>query len=152
MDAVTYEPYVAEIDKLIRRVSFVIKCRGRDILSEFGITTPQFNALLVLRDNGDMTIGDLGNKLYLASSTATDLIDRMERDGLVVRERDSSDRRVVRLHMSEKGHQMIHAVMENRKRYLSGLLAQISPEEIEALQKALNSLYVLMKPPCKKSD
>lgn len=152
MDVVNYQPHVAKIDKLIRRVSFVIKCRGRDILSEFGITTPQFNALLVLRDNGDMTIGDLGNKLYLASSTATDLIDRMERDGLVLRERDSKDRRVVRLHMLEKGNQMIREVMENRKRYLSNLLDQISADEIEALQKSLESLYVLMKPPCKKCD
>ena len=152
MDTVTYDPYVAEIDKLIRRVSFVIKCRGREILNEFDITIPQFNALLVLRDNGDMTIGDLGNRLFLASSTATDLIDRMERDGLVMRERDSSDRRVVRLHMQEKGHQMIREVMENRKRYLNEILSHLSPDEIEALKNSLESLYVLMKPACKKQD
>jgi DNA-binding MarR family transcriptional regulator len=147
-----YDSYVAEIDKLIRRVSFVIKCRGRDILDEFNITIPQFNALLLLRENGDMTIGDLGSKMYLASSTATDLIDRMERDGLVVRERDSSDRRVVRLHMQEKGHQMIREVMENRKRYLSEILSHLSPDEKEALKQSLESLYVLMKPACKKQD
>lgn len=152
MDTVTYEPYVAEIDKLIRRVSFVIKCRGREILNEFDITIPQFNALLVLRENGDMTIGDLGSKLFLASSTATDLVDRMERDGLVKRERDKSDRRVVRLHMQEKGHLMIREVMENRKRYLNEILIHLSPEEIVALQKSLESLYILMKPACKKQD
>lgn len=152
METDTYESYVAEIDKLIRRVSFVIKCRGRDILDEFNITIPQFNALLLLRENGDMTIGDLGAKMYLASSTATDLIDRMERDGLVIRERDSSDRRVVRLHMQEKGHQMIREVLENRKRYLSEILSRLSPDEIEALKKSMESLYVLMKPACKKQD
>lgn len=146
MDNITYEPYVGEIDKLIRRVSFVIKCRGRDILNDFDITTPQFNALLLLAEHGDMTIGDLGNKLYLASSTATDLIDRMERNGLVSRERDTNDRRVVRLHMLDKGHQMIKEVLENRKRYLNGILAQVPPHEIEALKSSLQSLYDLMKP------
>lgn len=149
MEKVNYEPHVAEIDKLIRRVSFVIKCRGRDILDEFRITTPQFNALLILKDSGDMTIGDLSNKMYLASSTATDLIDRMERDGLVVRKRDGNDRRVVRLHMLGKGHDMIREVLENRKRYLSDILSRLSPAEIESLQKSLESLYILMKPACK---
>jgi len=146
MESVTYDPYVAEIDKLIRRVSFVIKCRGRDILNDFDITTPQFNALLLLKEHGDMTIGDLGSQLYLASSTATDLIDRMERNGLVERARDTNDRRVVRLHMLEKGHQMIKEVLENRKRYLSGILSQIPPQEISTLKESLQSLYDLMKP------
>lgn len=146
MDNITYEPYVGEIDKLIRRVSFVIKCRGRDILNDFDITTPQFNALLLLAEHGDMTIGDLGSKLYLASSTATDLIDRMERNGLVSRERDTNDRRVVRLHMLDKGHQMIKEVLENRKRYLSTILSQVPQQEIDALKTSLQSLYDLMKP------
>ncbi len=146
----TYEPYVGEIDKLIRRVSFVIKCRGRDILNEFDITTPQFNALLLLKEYGDMTIGDLGSKMYLASSTATDLIDRMERNGLVTRQRDSNDRRVVRLHMLDKGHQMIKEVLANRKRYLSTILSQVSAEELDSLKKSLQSLYVLMKPEVSK--
>ena len=149
MDTVSYEPHVAEIDKLIRRVSFVIKCRGRDILDEFGITTPQFNALLILKDNDDMTIGDLGNRMYLASSTATDLIDRMERDGLVSRVRDSNDRRVVRLRVLEKGFEMIQQVLNNRKRYLNEILGHLSREEIEALKKSLESLYTLMRPSCK---
>lgn len=149
MENANYEPYVAEIDKLIRRVSFVIKCRGRDILNEFDITTPQFNALLLLAEHGDMTIGELGNKMYLASSTATDLIDRMERNGLVCRKRDAQDRRVVRLHMLDKGHQMIKEVLENRKRYLSNILKQLADDEIEALKKSLQSLYELIKPEMK---
>lgn len=140
-----YRPYVEEIDKLIRRVSFVIKCRGRDILDDFDITPPQFNALLLLAEHGDMTIGELGSKMYLASSTATDLIDRMERNGLVERLRDSADRRVVRLHMLDKGQEMIQKVLESRKRYLDKILASISEQEKQDLVRALQSIYELMK-------
>lgn len=145
MASQVYRPYVKEIDKLIRRVSFVIKCRGRDILDDFDITPPQFNALLLLAEYGDMTIGELGNKMYLASSTATDLIDRMERNGLVERVRDSSDRRVVRLHMLEKGKEMIQKVLESRKRYLEKILVRVSAQEQEDLVRALQSIYDLMK-------
>jgi len=151
VDKETYPPYVGEIDKLIRRVSFVIKCRGRDILKDFDITTPQFNALLHLADDdGNMTIGELGNRMYLASSTATDLIDRMERNGLVERVRDTNDRRVIRLRIKDKGYQMFDEVIENRKVYLNRILKQVPANEVEDLKKSLKSLYELMKPGMKQ--
>jgi DNA-binding MarR family transcriptional regulator len=150
MDKPAYASYVEEIEQLIRRVSFVIKCRGRDILNDFDITPPQFNALLLLAEHGDMTIGDLGSKMYLASSTATDLIDRMERNGLVERIRDSNDRRVVRLHMLDKGRQMIKEVLESRRRYLDNILSAVSDEDKRVLTDSLSSIYELMKPGLEK--
>jgi len=136
--------HVEELDRLLRTVSSVIKRRGRDILSDFDITPPQFNALLILRNHGNLTIGELGEKMYLACSTATDLIDRMERNGLVERVRDQNDRRVIRLHVKEKGTEMVGAVMSARIRYLSGVLEQISPEEIESMITAMRHLEQLM--------
>ncbi len=145
MDNQVYRPYVEEIEQLMRKVSFVVKCRGRDILGEFEITPPQFEALLLLRQHGDMTIGELGNKMYLASSTATDLIDRMERNGLVERFRDGSDRRVVRLRMLDKGREMILRVMESRRAYLDKILAHVTEEDKKVLVNSLQSIYDLMK-------
>ncbi|QNO13688.1 MarR family transcriptional regulator [Alkalicella caledoniensis] len=137
--------YVEEIESLIRKVSFVIKCRGRDILNDFEITPPQFNALLLLSEHGDMTIGELGSKMYLASSTATDLIDRMERNSLVERVRDENDRRVVRLHMTKKGKQMILEVVESRKRYLDDILTHVDQSDQQKLVGSLTKIYDLMK-------
>ena len=93
---------VAEIEGLLREISVVVKRKGREILNEFPITPPQFTALLWLNDEGDMTIGDLSQKMYLACSTMTDLVDRMEKNGLVERVRDDRDRRVVRIRSSEE--------------------------------------------------
>ncbi len=145
MENQVYRPFVEEIEQLMRKVSFVVKCRGRDILGEFEITPPQFEALLLLRQHGDMTIGELGNKMYLASSTATDLIDRMERNGLVERVRDGKDRRVVRLRMLDKGREMILRVMESRRIYLDKILASVSEEDKKVLVSSLQSIYDLMK-------
>lgn len=136
--------YVDELERLLRTVSSIIKRRGRDILSNFDITPPQFNALLILRNHGNLTIGELGEKMYLACSTATDLIDRMERNGLVERRRDQNDRRVIRLHVKEKGMEMVQAVMAARKRYLSGILDQISEEEILVMINGMRHLQELM--------
>jgi len=50
-----------------------------------------------------MTIGELSNIMYLAFSTTTDLVDRMEKNELVMRIRDDQDRRVVHIHLLQEG-------------------------------------------------
>src|SRR5690554_353584 len=89
---------VASIEKDLRYIAGLIKQKGREILSNYTITPPQFVALQWLLEEGDMTIGELSTKMYLAFSTTTDLIDRMENNHLVKRVRDEKDRRVVRIH------------------------------------------------------
>ena len=135
---------VAEIERLLRHVSFIIKRRGRDILKDFDITTPQFLALQVLRDEPGITMGELCEKLFLACSTATDLVDRMEKNGYVNRQRDLEDRRVIRLFITEKGEEIIHEVILARRRYVEQILKELSAEEIEQLATSLEKLHSLM--------
>lgn len=98
------------IESLLRHVSSVVRRKGREILADFSITPPQFDALLFLDEYGELTIGELSNKMYLAYSTTTDLVDRLERNQLVERVRDQNDRRVVRLRMMQKGTDLIEKV------------------------------------------
>lgn len=135
---------VTKIERSLRHVAFIIKKRGRDILVDFGITNPQFGALLALRDNSNMTMGELCDKLFLACSTATDLVDRMEKNGFLERKRDSQDRRVIRLSISERGQQVISEVIAARRRYVSSILEKLSDEEISQLAQSLDKLHSLM--------
>ena len=77
------EDIVANIEKDLRYISGIIKQKGREMLSTYTITPPQFVALQWLFEDGDMTIGELSNKMFLACSTTTDLVDRMEKNQLV---------------------------------------------------------------------
>lgn len=139
------DPYVEELEELVRHVSNIIRKRGRDILADFDITPPQLNALQYLQKSGNLTIGELGEKMYLACSTATDLIDRMERNDLVERERDPHDRRVVRLRIKTKGYKMLEEVMASRKRYLATVLEKVSEEDKKQMVYSLKQLDELMK-------
>jgi len=132
---------VEELEFLLRKISAIIKRRGRDILTDFKITPPQFNALLVLRKNGDMTIGELGEAMYLACSTATDLIDRMERNGLVERVRDTNDRRVIRIHVLDKGEEVLEHVMIARKNYLQEVLEHVNNGQCQQMIESMSLLY-----------
>ncbi len=142
---VRIENKVADTEKSLRYISAIIKQKGREILNQYTITPPQFVALQWLHENGDMTIGELSNKMYLACSTTTDLIDRMEKHELVVRVKDEYDRRVVRIHLLGEGARIIEEVIEKRQDYLAEVLSSFSNEEIVLLEMILGKLHLEMK-------
>lgn len=136
---------VAFLEKELRHISGIIKQKGRQILNAYTITPPQFVALQWLLEHGDMTIGDLSNKMYLAFSTTTDLIDRMERSELVQRVRDEQDRRVVRIHLLKEGERIIEEVIVKRQQYLEDVLSKFNQDEVAYLSTLLEKLHQEMK-------
>ena len=136
---------VADIEKDLRYISGIIKQKGRELLSNYTITPPQFIALQWLFEDGDMTIGELSNKMFLACSTTTDLVDRMEKNELVVRVKDPNDRRVVRIHLLDEGERIIDEVIKKRQLYLQEVLKDFSGDEILSLKEGLAKLHQEMR-------
>ncbi|EAR65436.1 hypothetical protein B14911_06076 [Bacillus sp. NRRL B-14911] len=136
---------VADIEKDLRYISGIIKQKGREILSNYTITPPQFVALQWLHEEGDMTIGELSNKMYLAFSTTTDLVDRMEKNELVQRVKDPNDRRVVRIHLLPEGERIIEEVIVKRQIYLREVLKNFSKDEVTVLKNNLTQLHQDMR-------
>lgn len=141
----THSPeQIIEIEYLLRKISGIIKRKGREILNDFPITPPQFVALQWLNEDGDMTIGELSNKMFLAFSTTTDLVDRMEKNKLVERIRDLKDRRVVRIHLLNKGKLIIDEVLEARREYLSNIIENIDQHDVNQMTISLKQLFIKM--------
>ncbi|MBX6350477.1 MAG: MarR family transcriptional regulator [Clostridia bacterium] len=135
---------VVQIERLVRRIAFHVRQHGRRILGRFDITPPQFDALQILVFHDQLTMGELCQRLYLASSTVTDLVQRMERAGLVQRERDPVDRRLVRLRVLDEGRRVIEAVIRERRAYLEEVLENLAPEERESVRRGLAHLLQVM--------
>lgn len=136
---------IVRIEKNIRYINGIIKHKGREILKNYCITTPQFIALQWLLEDGDLTIGELSNKINLAFSTTTDLVDRMEKNVLVERKRGTKDRRVVRIHLLEKGREIIQEVIEKRQVYLAEVLKEMSSKEVTVLDDTMRILLEKMQ-------
>jgi MarR family transcriptional regulator, organic hydroperoxide resistance regulator len=136
---------IANIEKDLRYISGIIKQKGREMLSQYKITPPQFVALQWLFEDGDMTIGELSNKMFLACSTTTDLVDRMEKNLLVERVKDPSDRRVVRIHLLEEGKRIIDEVIKKRQVYLEEILKNFTMDQILLLQSSLSEMHQEMR-------
>ena len=140
-----YSSEVASMEKDLRYIAAIIKQQGRRILSNYTITPPQFIALQWLFEHGDMTIGDLSNRMFLAFSTTTDLVDRMEKNNLVKRVRDEQDRRVVRIHLLSEGERVIEEVIDKRRVYLDAVLSDFDERQVKDFSNLLSKLHLEMK-------
>ena len=75
-----------------------------------GLTSQHYQAMLVLRgcpDDKRVTINDLAQQLLIKHNSAVELVDRLAREGLVVREPSSADRRKVELRLTSRGRQVL---------------------------------------------
>ena len=75
----------------------------KPVLDELGLTYLQYVVLVTLYQQDDQTVGGLGDKLFLDSSTLTPLLKRLEAMGHLTRQRDPQDERQVRLRLTPKG-------------------------------------------------
>jgi MarR family transcriptional regulator, organic hydroperoxide resistance regulator len=76
------------------------------LLKEFGLTYPQFIAMVILWGQDGQTVGELGDKLFLQSNTLTPMLQRLEALGYIKRNRDPADQRQVRIQLTEKGRKL----------------------------------------------
>jgi len=144
--------YTAEIDDLLHAMGNLTRRQTREIMTEFDVTPPQCEALMVLKEGGSLAMGELCQRVGSACSTATDLIDRMERNGLVERVRDPRDRRVIRLHITPKGDEVVERVIEASRTNLARKLQGLCDEEKEQLLRTLEQLQALLMQPTTPSQ
>lgn len=86
--------------------SRAMTARYRPLLDELGLTYPQYLVMLVLWEQGSVSVGELGSALQLESSTLSPLLKRLEAAGLVRRERRTDDERSVAVGLTENGERL----------------------------------------------
>ena len=78
----------------------------RAVAEQYGLTGSQLVVLRLLCPAGRLSLSDISDGIRAKNSTVTGIVDRMERDGLVVRKRSGDDRRVVHIELTKKGAQL----------------------------------------------
>lgn len=78
----------------------------RKRLNQLGLTYPQYLVMLVLWEGDELTVSDIGQRLFLDSATLTPLLKRMENAGLLIRSRAVDDERQVIIRLTEQGRNL----------------------------------------------
>jgi DNA-binding MarR family transcriptional regulator len=91
----------------LRRVIRATDLHSKYLSKTVGITAPQLLVLQSLRDFGDLPVGELAGKVSLSQATVTSIVDRLEKKGIVRRERSQEDKRKVFVQLTEDGVKII---------------------------------------------
>jgi DNA-binding MarR family transcriptional regulator len=103
------------------------------------LTIPQHRLLVLLASGGGQTVGTLAEQLEVNASNASRLCDRLQRLGLVARDRSSSDGRAVDVSLTSAGRAVVETVRARRLREIRKVIDQMSPRDVGAAIQALTA-------------
>lgn len=126
---------------LLQTVSACLdKSCERFLTSTYNLTTPQYQLLLAVAQGEEITLGALSEQLHCSRGNVTGIVDRLERDGWLVRERNTRDRRVITVYLTEKGTG-VEEIRLAVSREMGRLARVWDAEERNALRSMLSRLY-----------
>lgn len=136
---------IFEIMQNLRRIFKAIQDYSQEISSRFGITGPQLWALKTIFQNGSLSLGDLSKGMYLHRSTISGVIDRLEKKGYVLRDRDEEDRRVVKVRLTAKGKRSVRGAPNPVQGKMIYGLKRLRKERLNLIYDSVQELVEIME-------
>jgi MarR family transcriptional regulator, organic hydroperoxide resistance regulator len=129
----------------LRIVTRAVQEHSRWVESQCGLTSPQLWALWELLASPGMKVSDLAAALSIHQSTASNMLDKLERKGLLERSRGGPDQRIVRLHLSEAGAALLSTAPKPAQGAITAALQQIPDAGLESLYAGLDELVAALR-------
>ena len=133
-----------EVSRLFFEINKTLKRSMRNIFEDAGITMPQGLVISILTQAGEMKLTELGRKTNLSNSTISGIIDRLEKQQLVVRTRSESDRRIVYVKATPRFEKIHKEIYKKAEENFENILSAGSSEEIEKIIEGLNILKKIL--------
>jgi DNA-binding MarR family transcriptional regulator len=112
----------------------------KELARRADLTGPQLTVLKMLEGVGDLSLSDLSERIRAQNSTVTGIIDRMEREGLVVRARSTEDRRVVHIKLTDRGAKIAREIAVEPMEIFRSALESLTPAEMRDLLRILTKI------------
>ena len=134
-----------EVADRLHSASIHLLRRVRRHDDESGVTAPHLSALSVLVFGGARTLGELAAAEQVTPPSMTRIVRNLEADGMVERETDAADRRVVRVRATERGRSIL---LEGRRRRVADLAARLEAledDDLETLARAAELIESVLR-------
>jgi MarR family transcriptional regulator, organic hydroperoxide resistance regulator len=129
----------------LRRIVKALHTYSQDVRSAYGLTGPQLWALKTLQRTGRLSTGRLAAALAVHQSSASILVDRLERRGLVRRSRGRLDHRFVDVELTRRGTAVAADAPEPAQGRLLHALEAMRPGEVRQIRNAVDRLVRAME-------
>jgi DNA-binding MarR family transcriptional regulator len=134
------ERSIADILELQRTLGRAFHAAAGPHLLLLDLTMAQLKTLIVLADEGPVSIGQVAELLRVGLPTASHLVDRLVRAGLATREEDPADRRRTLTRLTPAGEELVARVRQGSQDQWRGWLSAMSDADLAALTQGLQAL------------
>jgi DNA-binding MarR family transcriptional regulator len=129
---------------LIKRLEMAERARMEEVLQAHGVTLHQYTALSLLERRDGLSSAQLARRHFVTPQAMNQLVASLERDGLIRREPDDANRKILRASLTDSGRAALaachHAVDELERRMLAGFTPEQEQEFRAALERSLRGL------------
>jgi DNA-binding MarR family transcriptional regulator len=112
-----------------------------------GISFFQLHALLLVREHPHLMMSQLAKLLRITSPSATSLVTRLSRQGLLRRIHDPTNRKIVRLCLTLRAQRLIGSALRHRERVLKSFLSRIPSKDRVTFARILEQILTPERPP-----
>lgn len=110
------------------------------VISSYNLTTPQFSVLEALYHKGDLSVGEVQEKILSTSGTIAVIIRNLEKDNLITRYQDKNDKRKYILSISEKGRLLMDKVYPEIEKNIISQISVLDENKQDILLKYLKNI------------
>jgi DNA-binding MarR family transcriptional regulator len=129
-----------EIIGIIRNIQKTIRCKFNECAKKYGFTAPQLAVIIHLYKTPGIPLHDLSDHMMLTKSTVSGIVDRLAKQGVVVREIPKDNRRIVKLSISEDFTKN-NDIVNMEKIFISHIIADsVKNMDTEAVEKMIYGL------------
>ena len=133
----------SDVDQVLEAILYLYT-ESRRITKELAkradLTGPQLTVVKLLEAFGDLSLSELSDRIRAQNSTVTGIIDRMERENLVTRERSKDDRRVVYIKLTPKGRELAREIPIEPMEVFKSALETLSQQEMKDLLRIMTKV------------
>jgi DNA-binding MarR family transcriptional regulator len=131
------DPESMSLSRLLAVAGHIVAIRRRRFMGSYGLTPHGLAVLGYLEHGSALTQRELARRCGVAPSTLNHTVDHLARSGWVERGRDTSDRRLVRLSLTESGHRQLQEVREAADSQIEPMLDHLTPSDEAAVRRFL---------------
>ena len=134
------------LPRLLLQARESVLAHTRPSLREHGLSDQQWRVLRVLGEHGTVETGRVAREAYILGPSLTGVLARMERDGLVRRERDPADQRRTVVEATAKGRKMVERLSHTVENHYHWLEQSLGKQKLAQLYELLDQLITLEQP------
>ena len=127
--------------RLLSAANLITSAIRRNLRQNFNVTLPQFDLLAQLeREPKGLRLSELSQRMMVTNGNLTGLVDKLESQGLVVRERSASDRRAIHVRLTKAGAALFCVMAKEHESWLAQMMANLPDQARGSLMRDLQTL------------